>query len=159
MTLFFSNRSNKGDTRFQTMKKNFENFFRFFWKPEIVGKWISNLHKKFNERSKEKAAKTKKLIFFVKNKFYIVYSLYVIDFMAKNAMYEGFCTKINILDVRMAQKCSKWPKMAKFGHFLRCSHLKNIDFWAKPFIHCILCHKIYHVYTIYDIKLIFDKKK
>ena len=56
---------------------------------------------------RKKPPKRKSLFFFVKNKFYIVYSVYVIDFMAKNAMYEGFCTKINILG------CTDGAKMLK----------------------------------------------
>ena len=36
----FPNRSNKGVPRSHSMRKNFQNFFRFFWEPEIGDKWI-----------------------------------------------------------------------------------------------------------------------
>ena len=56
----------------------------------------------------------KKLILFVKNKFYIIYSLYVIDSMVKNAMYEGFWKKINILRIPAAQNGPKVLNLAIF---------------------------------------------
>ena len=79
-------------------------------------KLYSNFLSKYKERSKKKPPKSKILIFFVKNKFYIVYIVYVIDSMVKNAMYEGFWTKINILRMREAQK---WSKMAIFSNFFK----------------------------------------
>ena len=38
----------------------------------------------------------------------------MIDSMVKNAMYEGFWKKINILRMRAAQK---WPDLALLAHF------------------------------------------
>ena len=67
---------------------------------------------------------------------------------------KGFGQKSIFCGCEQLKNGQKWPYLA----ILSCSHPQNIDFCPKPFIHCILYHRIYHVYNIYDIKLIFDEE-
>ena len=92
-------------------------FSRILGDPYLVSFCLtlfSHFVSKYNERSKEKPPKSKILIFFARNKFYIVYSVYVIDFMVKNAMYKGFWTKIDIWRIWAAQNGPKLLNMAIF---------------------------------------------
>ena len=78
--------------------------------------------------------------------------------------YGKECNVWMFLDKNQYFGCTDGAKMLKMTQnglispFLRCSYSQNIDFRPKTFIHSILYYTICHIYSIYDIKLIFDEE-